>query len=102
LRRRCLLDLLAGELAGLDRVEALDALGGVAVGDRLDFERVQLAEIGNLVERQRGVLHQPYGGGLGHQRLSRHGTISGAFFRNFPIIPWTSPALAGRSSCHPG
>ena len=44
------LDVLATQLAGLHGVETLDALGCVAVGDCLDLERVQLAEIGNLVE----------------------------------------------------
>ena len=33
-------NLLAGELAGQDRVEALDSLRGVTIGDRLHFERV--------------------------------------------------------------
>jgi hypothetical protein len=71
-----LLDFLAGELPGQDGVEALDALGGVPIGDRLYFERVQLAEIGDLVERQRGVFHKPDRGGFRHQRLDRHGKIS--------------------------
>ena len=62
-----LLDLLAAELAGLDRIEPLDSLRGVAVGNRLHLERVQLAEIRDLVERQRGVLDQPNGGRFGHQ-----------------------------------
>src|SRR5205807_8204792 len=48
-----LLDFFARELAGLDRVEALDALGGIAVGDRLDLEWVELAEIGDLVKGER-------------------------------------------------
>ncbi len=43
-------DFLARQLAGADRVEALDALSGLAVGDRLDLKRVQLAELGDLVE----------------------------------------------------
>jgi len=60
-------DLLAGQLAGGDRVEALDALGGIAVGDGFDLERVQLAEFRDLVERQRGIVQQPHGGGFGHQ-----------------------------------
>ena len=38
-----------------------------AVGDRLHLERVELAEIGDLLEGQRGVLDQPDGGRLGHQ-----------------------------------
>ncbi len=70
------LDLVAGELAGEDRVEPLDALRRVTVGDRLYFERVQLAEIGDLIERQGRVLDQPDGGGFRHQRLVRHAGIS--------------------------
>lgn len=62
------LKLLAGELAGGDRVEALDAGGNFAVRDAAHLERVQLAELGDLLERQRGVLDQPDRGGLGHQR----------------------------------
>jgi hypothetical protein len=45
-----LVDLLAAQLSGLDRVETLDALRGVAIGDRLHLERMQLAELGHLVE----------------------------------------------------
>ena len=71
-----LLDLLAGQLAGQDRVETLDALRGVAVGNRLHLERVQLAEIGDLVEGQASVLDQPDGGRLGHQRCVSHSEIS--------------------------
>ncbi len=59
------------ELAGRDRVHALDALRGIAVGDGLHLERVQLAEVGDLVERQRGVLDEPDGGRLRHQRRGR-------------------------------
>jgi hypothetical protein len=68
-----LVDLVAGQLAGLDRVQALDPLGGVAVGNGLHLKGVQLAELGHLVERQGGVLHQPDGGRLGHQWRFLHG-----------------------------
>ena len=44
------LDLVAGQLAGRNRVHALDALGGVAVGDGADLERVHLGEIRHLIE----------------------------------------------------
>jgi hypothetical protein len=60
-------DLLARQLAVGDRVHALDALRHVAVGDALHFQHVQAAELGDLLERQGSVLHQPDGGGLGHQ-----------------------------------
>jgi hypothetical protein len=66
-------DLVAGELTGGDRVEPLDALCGFAVSDRLDLERVQLAELGDLVERQRRVIDQPDGGRLWHEQLLSHG-----------------------------
>src|SRR6202158_6249588 len=70
-------DLLARELPGQNRVEAFDSLRGVAVGDRLHLERMQLAEFGDLVERQRGVVQKPDGGRLRHQRgCGRHGNIS--------------------------
>ena len=62
-----LLDLLAGELAGRHRVLALDALGDILVGDAFHFQGMQAAEIGDLLEGQRGIVHQPDGGGLGHQ-----------------------------------
>src|SRR5262249_12391077 len=51
-----LFDLLAAELTGEHGIEALDALRGIAVGDRLHLERVKLAEVGDLIEGERGVL----------------------------------------------
>jgi hypothetical protein len=65
-------DLVAGELAGHDRVHALDALGRFAVGDGADLERVQLAELRDLVEGQGGVVDEPDGGRLRHQKRFRH------------------------------
>ena len=65
-------DLLARQLAGHDRVHALDALRGFAVGDRLHLERMQPAELRDLVEGQRGVVDQPDGGRLGHQQRIGH------------------------------
>ena len=44
------LDFFARELAGLDRVHPLDALRGIAIGDRLYLERMQFAEFRDLVE----------------------------------------------------
>jgi hypothetical protein len=69
-----LFDLLAGQLAGGHRVLALDALGHVFVGDAFHFQRMQAAEIGDLLEGERGVVDQPDGGRLGHQRFFGHGT----------------------------
>ena len=67
-----LLQLLAAELAVADRVGAADVAGDLAVGDAGDLKRVQAAEIGHLLERQRAVVDQPDGGGLGHQDVG-HG-----------------------------
>ena len=65
-------DLLAGELARGDRVVALDAGRHFAVGDAFDLEGVQFAELGDLIERQRGVFDQPDGRRFGHQRRFAH------------------------------
>src|SRR5215475_15027268 len=62
------LDLLAAELACEHGIEALDALRRIAVGDCLHLEWMKLAKIGNLIERERGVLDQPDGGCFRHQR----------------------------------
>ena len=43
-------DLLARQLAGRDRIEPANAGGDLAVGDALDLERMQLAEVGDLLE----------------------------------------------------
>jgi hypothetical protein len=59
-------------LAGQDRIEALDALRGVAIGDRLHFEHMQIAELRDLVERQRSILDQPHGCRFRHQGCGRH------------------------------
>ena len=45
-----LLDLLAGELTPGDRIEALDALRNVAIGDAFHLELMEIGEIGNLLE----------------------------------------------------
>src|SRR6185437_7438351 len=69
------LDLLEGELAIGDRVEPLHLHRDLAIGDRLDLERMKAAELADLVEGERGVLDQPDGGGFGHQR-QRHRSSS--------------------------
>ena len=65
-------DFLAGELAGRDRIIALDARRHFAVGDPFDFKRMQFAELCNLIEGQRGVLDKPDGGRLRHQWRVAH------------------------------
>ncbi len=77
------LDLVAGELAGRDRVHALDALGGVAIGDGADLERVHLGEIGHLIESQGGIVNQPHGSRLWHQRCIAHGISPKRFAHPF-------------------
>ena len=67
------LDFLAGELAGGDRVHALDALRGVAVGNGADLQGMHLGEVGDLIERQRGIVDEPHGSRFGHQRCIAHG-----------------------------
>src|SRR5215813_6281691 len=59
-----LLDLFARQLAGQHRIETLDALRRIAVGDRLYLERMQVAELRDLIERQGSVLDEPDGGRL--------------------------------------
>ncbi|MPL75526.1 hypothetical protein SDC9_21350 [bioreactor metagenome] len=70
-----LVDFLLVELVVRDRVEALHAHRHVPVGDALHLELVHAAEIGDLLEAQRRVVHQPNGGCLGHQGLVRRHLI---------------------------
>src|SRR5207302_3055066 len=72
-----LLDLVAAQLPRPNRVHALDALGGVAVGDRAHLQRVHFCEIGHLIEGQRGIVDQPHGSCLRHQRCIAHGSSPG-------------------------
>src|SRR5690606_3184449 len=67
--RVCLaaLDLLARELAGGDRVHALDPGCNVAVSDAFDLEQMHPAELGDLLEGKRRVLDEPHRGRFGHQ-----------------------------------
>src|SRR5262249_57713248 len=58
-------------------VGALDCVGGVAMGNGFDLQGVQFAELGDLVERQRGVVQKPDSSRLRHQWCcGRHGKIS--------------------------
>src|SRR6202022_3031370 len=89
-----LFDLRAGELAGRNRVHALDALGGVAVGDGADLERVHFGEIRHLIEGQRGIVNQPHGSRLWHQRCIAHGKSPLRFAHLLEAKPWSS-AMTG-------
>ena len=71
------LQLLAGDLPVRDRIEAADADGDLPVRDALHLERMKAAERRDLIERERGVVDQPYGRGLGHQQF-------GHLVRSFP------------------
>ena len=55
------LDLIVGQLAGMDRI-APGVLGpGQIVGHRLDFQDVEAAELGDLLKRQTGAVDKPDG-----------------------------------------
>ena len=60
-------DVLGGDLFIGDRVVPIDALRDLAIGDRLDFQRVHATEISDLREGQRGFVNQPNCGSFGHQ-----------------------------------
>src|ERR1700734_3156193 len=68
-------DLLAGQLAGGNRIMPLDARGDLAVSDALHFEGMQFTEIGDLIEAERSVLDEPYGSRLGHERGVGHSSL---------------------------
>ena len=87
-------DFLAGQLSGDDRIGAFDALGGVAVGDRLHFERMQVAQLRDLVEGQRRIVDEPHGGRFRHQGLWR-GLQERGISVNLPCAP---PARRGEAT----
>src|SRR5690606_30700294 len=66
------LDFVAGQLPAGHRIETPDARADLAVRDALDLERMQAAELGDLLEGETGIVHQPDGSGLGHQRSIHH------------------------------
>ncbi len=78
------LDLAALHLPARHRIEAADAGADLAVRDALDLERVQAAEIGDLLEGQARVVHEPHGRGFRHQRSIHH------------LLPRTRSAARGR------
>jgi hypothetical protein len=73
-----LADVLQRGLHVGDRVVADDALCDLAIGDRLDLQRMHAAEIRDLGKGQGGFLDQPHGGGLWHQRKGHGFTLSGS------------------------
>ena len=66
------LDFFTRQLTRRDRIETTNASAHLAIRDSLDLKRMQLAEFRDLIERQGGVLHQPDGGRLGHERRIAH------------------------------
>jgi hypothetical protein len=62
-----LVELFAGQLAIADRIGAADVARHFAVGDAAHFQRVQITEVGDLLEAQRRIVHEPDGRRLGHQ-----------------------------------
>src|SRR5690554_3118660 len=85
-----LFDLFARQLTVLDRVGAHDAAGDVAIGNTLNFERMQCAEGGDLVERQRSVVDEPNGSRLGHQQWLGHDK---SLLQARPVFLRTAPPL---------
>ena len=51
----------------------IDALRRFTVGNGLDFQRMQFAELGNLVERQSSIVDKPDGCRFRHEQLLSHG-----------------------------
>ena len=80
----CLVEFLAADLSGHQRVETFDSLSGVSVGNRLDLERMQLAERCDLLEGQCRIVDQPDGGRFRHQGRRRHQNTPCAFFAALP------------------
>jgi len=89
-------DLAAGHLAVLQRINALDSGADLAVGDGLNFEGVQAAKIGDLFERQRRIVDQPDGRRFRHQRI-RHDI---SFEARYPYaLRNTDPFFLGCLKC---
>ena len=103
--------LNASETQGQFEFRPLEPGYGITIGNALNFQFMQPAEICNLLEGQRGVVHQPNRRGLGHQRF-RHRYILfacahfGTAFTNLSRAGKTAAALAaifsfsGKSGLH--
>ncbi len=89
-------DLFAGQLPGENRIEPFDALRRVAVGNRFHLEHVQVAKLCDLLERKRGVLHQPHRGRLRHQGRDSHVQISFVLRPPLRTKPLKSSAMTGK------
>ena len=60
------------QFAGAQRIAPGELGGGGIVGDRLHFQDVQAAKFGDLLEGERGVVDQPGGGRVRHERLGHY------------------------------
>jgi hypothetical protein len=94
------LELRPGQHALADRVEPPDAGPDLAIGDALDLERMQAAEIGDLVEGQPGIVDQPNRRGFRHERLVHARLLENACRRRVArgvshARPW-QPGLTNR------
>ena len=98
-RRVCLgfLDLAPCQLSVLQRIDALNTGADLAVGDGLNFEGMQAAEIGDLFKRQRRIVDQPDGRRFRHQRI-RHDI---SFEARYPYaMRMTDPFFLGCLNCY--
>ena len=84
-----LFDFRTRDLAADNRIQPLDALRCLIIGNRADFQRVQAAEFRNLVEGEGGVVNQPDGGRFGHQRFVGH------LMHSFSLARFPERAVAG-------
>jgi hypothetical protein len=69
-------DFLARKDAAGNRVHAAHVLGDFAIGDAFDFERMEFAELGDLLECERGVVDQPDGCRLRHEDFGHKRLVS--------------------------
>ena len=63
------LDFVLGQFARMDRIAAGVLATREIVRHRLHFENMKAAEFGDLFERQAGVVDEPGGGRMRHQRF---------------------------------
>ena len=84
-----LVDLVLGQLMRPHRIAAGQLACGGVIGDRLHFQDVEAAELGDLLEAERSIVDQPRGGRMGHERLG-HGETS--------CLKQIGPPLAGAAA----
>ena len=82
------LDLAMGQLARMDRIAPGVLRAGEVVRHCLDLEDVQAAEIGDLLEAERGIVDQPGSGRMRHQ--------GSGLGHGFSPVKIEGPPLSGR------